>query len=304
MESPVVTKDALCFACGYSLSGLGAEGKCPECGIDIQRSLHGDRLAFADPSWLRRITRGQAILSYGMLVSNVALILLIVVPLLLAVLGQVGGSGWFVAMSIIVLGFLIAAFLGLFAAAVGLFLVTALDPRASITEEPVSPRHLARWGIVACLSLGIASRSVGFLFPFSQRPGVRMIVALLVACGLAVTIRAALRYLAMLAARVPDKGLQQRCTDVARRLIWEIPLAVALIVMSKIWALPGTGAGSLWTAVPQTLMACAGPVSMLYLLVVLGRIASVMTQLRKAFQNCARESASVFGKGPPNQGNT
>lgn len=42
--------ELLCIGCGYDLRSLPVEGACSECGVAITRSLHGDRLAAADPA--------------------------------------------------------------------------------------------------------------------------------------------------------------------------------------------------------------------------------------------------------------
>jgi hypothetical protein len=51
-----------CASCGYVLLGLDANGKCPECGTPIDRSLRGDLLQFAKPSWVTRVALGATVL--------------------------------------------------------------------------------------------------------------------------------------------------------------------------------------------------------------------------------------------------
>ncbi len=57
-----------CARCGYDLRGLSAEGRCPECGEAIERSLRAERLIFADPVWLERIRRGTRVMIAALLV--------------------------------------------------------------------------------------------------------------------------------------------------------------------------------------------------------------------------------------------
>lgn len=58
VETKQIDGDILCVSCAYNLRGLGEKGKCPECGIPIERSLWGDLLKYADASWLRRLRIG------------------------------------------------------------------------------------------------------------------------------------------------------------------------------------------------------------------------------------------------------
>ncbi len=58
VESNQLNEDILCVSCAYNLRGLREDGKCPECGIPIERSLWGDLLRYADACWLRRLRLG------------------------------------------------------------------------------------------------------------------------------------------------------------------------------------------------------------------------------------------------------
>ncbi|KAA0216761.1 MAG: hypothetical protein DYG94_06145 [Leptolyngbya sp. PLA3] len=51
-----------CRACEYELGGLFSDGNCPECGLPIQASIHGDTLALAAPAWLARVESGAWII--------------------------------------------------------------------------------------------------------------------------------------------------------------------------------------------------------------------------------------------------
>lgn len=47
-----------CLRCGYNLTGLSADQRCPECGTPIERSLHGDLLRYADDTYLHNVWIG------------------------------------------------------------------------------------------------------------------------------------------------------------------------------------------------------------------------------------------------------
>src|SRR5262245_32112317 len=63
--------DMPCVACNYNLRGLDLDGACPECGLAIERSIHGDLLRFADPAWVRTIASGANWIVVSILLSIV-----------------------------------------------------------------------------------------------------------------------------------------------------------------------------------------------------------------------------------------
>jgi hypothetical protein len=57
-ERGQICEDINCRACGYDLRGLKPDGRCPECGAAVGRSIHGDLLRFSDPEWVRGLADG------------------------------------------------------------------------------------------------------------------------------------------------------------------------------------------------------------------------------------------------------
>ena len=55
---PPSTDDAACVTCGYELRGLDADGRCPECGTSIERSLGGNHLVYSSFEYLDSLRRG------------------------------------------------------------------------------------------------------------------------------------------------------------------------------------------------------------------------------------------------------
>lgn len=47
-----------CIGCGYDLRAQPADGKCPECGTDVDRSMHGFWLRYSDQQWVGTVRRG------------------------------------------------------------------------------------------------------------------------------------------------------------------------------------------------------------------------------------------------------
>ncbi|HVS71670.1 MAG TPA: hypothetical protein VHQ47_10490 [Phycisphaerae bacterium] len=76
----VLTHDVPCRACGYNLRGLSTDGRCPECGQGIGRSLVSDSLTAADGGWVRRVALGLGLLKLGAICG------LVLAPLLILLL--------------------------------------------------------------------------------------------------------------------------------------------------------------------------------------------------------------------------
>ncbi len=68
--APPVPPGATCLACGYAIAGLSRTGRCPECGAAIERSLRGNMLEYADPSYVRRIRGGLDLVLLGSLLGG------------------------------------------------------------------------------------------------------------------------------------------------------------------------------------------------------------------------------------------
>jgi hypothetical protein len=63
--APAVSTDVLCVDCEYDLRGLPTDGRCPECGLEVQRSL--DPMRFAEGRWLRLTGAGTILVLLGFL---------------------------------------------------------------------------------------------------------------------------------------------------------------------------------------------------------------------------------------------
>jgi len=58
-----LASDRTCIGCGHNLRGLLPDGACCECGLAVDISLSGSRLAGADARWLERLTAGTGLLT-------------------------------------------------------------------------------------------------------------------------------------------------------------------------------------------------------------------------------------------------
>lgn len=64
-----IDEDVPCRRCGYNLRSLVLDGRCPECGTAVGRSLHGDLLRFSDPAWVQSLASGMNWILAGMIIG-------------------------------------------------------------------------------------------------------------------------------------------------------------------------------------------------------------------------------------------
>ncbi len=57
-ESTRIATDLPCLKCGYNLRTLPLAGRCPECGVPVERTMRGDLLRFSDPKWVAGLSGG------------------------------------------------------------------------------------------------------------------------------------------------------------------------------------------------------------------------------------------------------
>ncbi|GEM_PF-6267281 len=134
-EGPVLPT---CIVCGYDLRAQPAEGRCPECGAEVERSLHGYWLRYSDQRWVGTMLRGLDWIwtSMGILVGVVVL----VVVWGILVFFVIDPAAAHPALRPIMIVSLVAEGLGLFAASVGivggLWMFATPEPRGK-GSEPV-----------------------------------------------------------------------------------------------------------------------------------------------------------------------
>jgi len=206
-----IAHDVPCHRCAYNLRGLSREGRCPECGAPVRVSLQGDLLRFADPEWLRRLSRGAKVPDYvltGFLLSFATGELLV---LLLAILH--GRSGWGLLAQIgLAALFVVACELLLY----GVWLIATPNPAASAKEVWGSPRRVLR---VATPVAGLGLVMAGGLLAWGSRSPAWLLVTLTISpFGIVSMIGAwaLCRYMRQLAVRLPDDFTQHKARSYFR----------------------------------------------------------------------------------------
>ncbi len=290
--STSITHELHCVSCGYDLRGLDGDSNCPECGSDVQRSLRGDDLRYADPKWLRRIVRGQFLLAVGLnilLLGTVAALILMMTGGILAEKihldweGAIGEAIRFAMTAFIVLG-------GFGLAAVGCYMVSAQDPKTTSHEMALSARRLGRWGLITAAVLMTAgqildtSTSVKWLVALSS--GLSLLG--LIAC--AIGLVGVLRWLAQLTRRVPDYDLTKRLTNEAEFFRKTFRILLPLILIHRmIEVYISGGANAVDTIV--NLISCVMSIAVLLIFVHMISLFTLMIQTSQILRFCKKMAA-------------
>lgn len=199
-----VSSSLPCVSCGYDLNGLKVDGRCPECGEAIERSVGGDPLEYANAKWLNTITRGVVLLRIGAagVVITPLLLMVISISLLTIVGGGMGRTADLllgVVMSILWLG-------GLGAVTLGVFLATAQEPRDREREPMESRRNVARFAmVIATGALPATAMLYQAMFASGAARWIGYVVSMLLAVTLGVGVPATMDHLAKLARRCGDR---------------------------------------------------------------------------------------------------
>ena len=204
-DESLVPEGTPCIRCGYELTGLRIDGRCPECGEAIERSRRGDRLEYANEEWLRTITRGVVLMRIGAAA-------VVLTPLLIAVLAMAlesifsGGLGPTadVLVGILFSGLWLASLLTV---TVGVFLATAQEPRDREREPMESRRNIARVTMIFATA-GLPATAIIYqqMFATGATPWFGYAVSILLAVTLVVGVPATMDHLAKLARRCGERA--------------------------------------------------------------------------------------------------
>jgi hypothetical protein len=227
----------VCVGCGYIVGTMPVASVCPECATPVAKSLQGDVLGNADPDYVRTISRG----------------------LTLVLLGTLTVASWWVATPIIMEGFVRSGlmsfqagyvvvqsidFLGAILLLSGWWLASSPNPAVQDPANDYRARRLLR-GLLILIAAITALGFVGVFVPAFAKAGLGGIsgnvtinstaqftpllvsaLALRVVLVLARVVRffVALRYLRVIAERVPDRTLAAS----VRRQTWLFPLSMTV----------------------------------------------------------------------------
>lgn len=123
-----IKRDLTCHHCGYNLTGLQSDHRCPECGAPIAVSLAENTIVVTDPYWVKRISRGAKLMIEVPMATGLPFLLFGLVWLVPEKYRRIPAL---IALGIVGLSLMIA-----FAAAVfGIWLFTTPHPRISMVRN-------------------------------------------------------------------------------------------------------------------------------------------------------------------------
>lgn len=308
-------EDLPCIHCGYNLRGLAPDGRCPECGTSIARSIHGDLLSAADPAWLTRVSQGLTLV-YAVFVTFLASIAVLIV--VAVIFKSFGWHGTFSPQGLTrtVLLFLFAALpiAAVILLLLGIFGLTTPDPRLRLTEQPIVLRRIVRGAaIVSVLLTNYGLKLFDTAFSGLSLSASRQVNAFghgvvqwAFNFALVFTLAAASLYLAHLAERIPDIERAKRFKSTVRRfavvcaiLMLCVALDFALEsvpwALGRTWGTDGGGNPSLGGGALEALILGIGTIAMLGSYIYGFSLIGKGLSFRKAIKLCLVETRKVEG---------
>ena len=206
----------------------------------MARSLRGDLLSAADPAWLQRVCRGQALIYAGCVALVGGLALFFSLTALSLVLPAAANPGWWRVMPVSLI-FLILVIPGATSLLLllGAFATTTLDPRLSLTEQPIALRRFVRWSIVGLVALVICSYLVPTILKQlgadADVAGLcRTVLRYAMVLAFLASVLGISYYLASLAMRIPDNQLAEETRLHARKFtLWSVA-AIGVTFLSRV----------------------------------------------------------------------
>ncbi|MEM7228636.1 MAG: hypothetical protein AAF432_07455 [Planctomycetota bacterium] len=276
-----------CVSCGYSLRGLDESDMCPECGTAVEKSLIGNLLKHADPSWVRVLYRGITLIAYGPLVM-VGSLSLVILSVILSVIGNIAGVTGRNAFNMTERLSDVGMLGGMLMIAVGGILITAQDPRDRERESVWSVRTVARWGMIAAIVIGLADTFMADIYPAA--PGWTMqCLTVLFAMALTVASVGVLLWIAKLARRVPNIEDAYKAEEAASFFRWAL-MVVALVTVAEALVAGVTGQLGRVLGILAQIAGCGSAIIFIGILGYMLSLAFLMFSLRSSIRDALAEA--------------
>lgn len=254
-QAGAVAQERACLRCGYSLRALAVDGVCPECGTAVADSLRGNLLRYSSPEYLSRLHRGAFLAEAAVVVT-----LLAVVGIIIAGLALSGLASIFYPLVALISALIPLAYAGLTLA--GWWLLSSPDPSLIGEDKAERVRRTLRGSLIAIVVatvvlvfLGLQTGGFGFGLVRAARvqsPGAFVLVGALwlgAVVAWVVVMVSSMRYLRMLAARLPDEAL----AGAARRVLILLGVLAVLAIGPEVLQLVSYATGLSVLRVPRDL---------------------------------------------------
>jgi hypothetical protein len=205
-----------CPRCGYELTGLDPQGRCPECGSPVELALRPDYLVYTSPEYVAKLHTGAFLVVLSMVIT----ILTVLATMLFAVSGLWRGGG------ADVLGTLAGFAIGILSLT-GWWLLSSPDPAKTSIDRGATSRTVLRGLLVIQVGAALINLVVeltGMVFAAGSAIALMNIIEQIVSYAAFIT---SMLYLRTLAWRMPSQHIADRAKVL---LTFAIVLLVLTIV--------------------------------------------------------------------------
>lgn len=212
----ILNEDVQCLGCGYNLRGLDTAGRCPECNTPVNSSNTPNLLRYANPDWLGQVKFGFDLVIIAVLGGLVAGFI-------------VGFIFGFLAPGLLPVVMIVFGLATYGVQIWGVYLITAPEPRASITEEANSARNLTRLLIL----LGLGANGLNWVSQLLGLGAFFVVMGMMISSVIGIGLYYyGFSYAAQLAERIPDPKLVKNSSTMK----WCLIVLTALTVIATIFA--------------------------------------------------------------------
>jgi len=247
-----------CITCGYNLYGASLSGTCPECGTEVDRSVRGDLIGYADPPWVATLAKGLLWAGIASLGGILVMCLSGVAGGVIGAMGAQSGNNPADQIHVAQIISTLISFIPLAALLYGVWLFTTPEPEQMFTDA--SRRKTSRVVTRVALVAAVVAAVIGFIVTvISSEAG--EVTGIIGALPGQVMLFAMLIYALSLARRIPDMGLAKQTVVV----LWGLAasygvMLLALVVIVSGFALTGVNSS---TPAPMMAASIAGGCTML-----------------------------------------
>jgi hypothetical protein len=212
---PQEVEEAVCKQCSYDLSGLIETGVCPECGLEIQRSLTEDYLEFSSHEYLKSLHIGVTLILAAIFVKTI--ILFSAIAIMFTMITR-GGMAGLVMSALEILDLVASVMLG-----IGWWKFSALDPAYAGRLDGARVRKTVRITTLVVAGVAVISLPLHVMSNFVQPQALMAVISLfqwISFLAWATGFFAAMLYLRWLSPRFPNWWAYKR----AKLLMWLGPI--------------------------------------------------------------------------------